>query len=132
MTSFKLLPQSWEINVTFTTVTDEETEIQGNYVPDLALHSSEGDLTGENQVKYLFILESFLKSGLNLHRTACFTVLGIVNVFFHLVYEVIRPNGKALGLKRITALVQLQILVLVSRVTWSKFRHLSVPPFPHL
>lgn len=53
-------------------------------------------------------------------RTAYFTVLGVVNVFFHLVFEVLRPNGKALGLKRRTALVQLQVLLLVG-VTWGKF-----------
>ena len=106
--------------------------IQESYVLDLPLHSNEGDLPGENQVKYLFKLESFLKSGLNLHRTACFIALGNVNIFFHLVYEVIRPNGEALGLKRRTALVQAQILVLVSCVTWDKFLPFSLPQFPHL
>ena len=118
--------------IAFTTITDEEIVIQESYVLDLPLHSNKGDLPGENQVKYLFKLESFLKSGLNLHRKACFIALGTVNIFFHLVYEVIRPNGKALGLKRRTALVQVQILVLVSCVTWDKFLPFSLPQFPHL
>lgn len=34
--------------MTFITFTDEETEVQGNYVPGLPLHSSEGELMEEN------------------------------------------------------------------------------------
>lgn len=36
----------------FTTSLGEEAGVQGDDVPGLPLHGSEGDLTGKNQVKY--------------------------------------------------------------------------------
>lgn len=53
LASFKILQQYSEISISFTTFTDEETKVQNDYVPSLPLYSSEDDLMGENQVKYL-------------------------------------------------------------------------------
>lgn len=49
---FRTLQKPSEISFMFTISRGEEAGVQGNDVPGLPLHSTEGDLTGENQVKY--------------------------------------------------------------------------------
>ena len=49
---FRILQKPSEISITLTT--SLEVEAQENDVPSLPLHTSDGDLTGENQFKYLW------------------------------------------------------------------------------